>query len=597
MMTENVSGGEFLIRAVAWEDTFIPEEFTKENTAIAKSVKEFIAGEIQSRGDDVEHVNNALSRELMLKAGEIGLLAADIPEEYDGMALDKVSSLIISDCLGQSAGSFSITELNHTGIGTLPLAFFGTEDQKKRYLPGLSSGQMVGAFGLTEPDAGSDALNARTTAVLSEDGKHYILNGSKCFITNAGFADLIFAFAKVDAKAFTAFIVEFDSDGISTDAEEVKMGMKGTSTRTVNFNNVKVPVENVLGEVGKGHVVALNALNMGRFKVGAVCVGNARGTFTEAVKYASQRVQFGQPICEFGLIKEKIGEMATRVFAGESMMYRTAGVIDRMIRKEGDTSAEDIGRVTAAALSEYLIECSIMKIFGSEIQGFVADESIQIFGGYGYIYENPAELAYRNARINRIWEGTNEINRITITNTLLKRAAQGRLDLKTDPAALSNDFENLMPVSECDPDALETQKDMLNIAKTITLNLINEASNRFNGDLRPHQELAGIFSDMLIEIYAFESAYLRACKMNSNQKEKNKDTALQITKVLSIRLFDTLQSLSFRALPAMQAGKSYAEKQLSIGRLLSPPLIDTIAINRQIADKCVKKKGYPFKII
>lgn len=597
MMTENVSGGEFLIRAVAWEDTFIPEEFTKENTAIAKSVKEFIAGEIQSRGDDVEHVNNALSRELMLKAGEIGLLAADIPEEYDGMALDKVSSLIISDCLGQSAGSFSITELNHTGIGTLPLAFFGTEDQKKRYLPGLSSGQMVGAFGLTEPDAGSDALNARTTAVLSEDGKHYILNGSKCFITNAGFADLIFAFAKVDAKAFTAFIVEFDSDGISTDAEEVKMGMKGTSTRTVNFNNVKVPVENVLGEVGKGHVVALNALNMGRFKVGAVCVGNARGTFTEAVKYAGQRVQFGQPICEFGLIKEKIGEMATRVFAGESMMYRTAGVIDRMIKKEGDTSAEDIGRVTAAALSEYLIECSIMKIFGSEIQGFVADESIQIFGGYGYIYENPAELAYRNARINRIWEGTNEINRITITNTLLKRAAQGRLALKTDPAALSNDFENLMPVTESDPDALETQKDMLNIAKTITLNLINEASNRFNGDLRPHQELAGIFSDMLIEIYAFESAYLRACKMNSNQKEKNKDTALQITKVLSIRLFDTLQSLSFRALPAMQAGKSYAEKQLSIGRLLSPPLIDTIAINRQIADKCVKKKGYPFKII
>jgi alkylation response protein AidB-like acyl-CoA dehydrogenase len=596
-MTETVSGGEFLIKTIAWEDTFIPEEFTKENRAIAKSVKEFIAGEIQSRGDEVEHVNNALSRELMLKAGEIGLLAADIPEEYDGMALDKISSLIISDSLGQGAGSFSITELNHTGIGTLPLAFFGTEDQKKRYLPGLCSGEMIGAFGLTEPEAGSDALNARTTAVLSEDGKHYILNGSKCFITNAGFADLIFAFAKVDAKAFTAFIVEFDSDGFSTDAEEVKMGMKGTSTRTVNFNNVKVPVENVLGEVGKGHVVALNALNMGRFKVGAVCVGNARGTFTEAVKYAGQRVQFGQPICEFGLIKEKIGEMAARVFAGESMMYRTAAAIDRMIKREGDTSAEDIGRVTAAALSEYLIECSIMKIFGSEIQGFVADESIQIFGGYGYIYENPAELAYRNARINRIWEGTNEINRITITNTLLKRAAQGHLALKTDSAASSNDFENLAPVSESDADALETQKDMLNIAKTIALDLIGDAGSRFDWDLRPHQELAGIFSDMLIEIYAFESVYLRACKMNSNQKEKNRDTALQITKVLSIRLFDRLRSLAFRALPAMHTGKSYAEKQSSIGRLLSPPPVDTIAINRQIADTCVQKKGYPFKII
>jgi alkylation response protein AidB-like acyl-CoA dehydrogenase len=596
-MSENMNGGHFLIKSTSETVIFTPEDFTKENKAIAKSVKEFIAGEIQSRGDDVEHVNNALSRELMLKAGEIGLLAADIPEEYDGMALDKVSSLIISDSLGQSAGSFAITELNHTGIGTLPLAFFGTEDQKRRYLPGLSSGRMIGAFGLTEPDAGSDALNARTTAVLSEDGKHYILNGSKCFITNAGFADLIFAFAKVDAKDFTAFIVEFDSDGISTDAEEVKMGMKGTSTRTVNFNNVKVPVENVLGEVGKGHVVALNALNMGRFKVGAVCVGNARSTLTEAVKYASQRVQFGLPICEFGLIKEKIGEMASLVFAGESMMYRTAGVIDRMIKKEGDPSAEDIGRVTAAALSEYLIECSIMKIFGSEVQGFVADESVQIFGGYGYIYENPAELSYRNARINRIWEGTNEINRITIINTLLKRAGQGRLPLKTDAAAMSNDLESLVPVTASDADALETQKDMLNIAKVITLDLIRDASNRFNGDLRPHQELAGIFSDMLIEIYAFESAYLRACKMNANQKEKNKDTALQITKVLSARLFDRLRSLAFRALPALHTGNAYAEKQSAIARLLSPPLVDTIALNRQIADKCVQKKGYPFKII
>jgi alkylation response protein AidB-like acyl-CoA dehydrogenase len=596
-MTENMNGGHFLIQSTSETAIFTPEDFTRENKAIAKSVKEFIAGEILSRGDEVEHVNNELSRELMRKAGEIGLLAADIPEEYDGMALDKVSSLIISDILGQGAGSFAITELNHTGIGTLPLAFFGTEDQKNRYLPGLCSGELIGAFGLTEPDAGSDALNPSTTAVLSEDGKYYILNGSKCFITNAGFADLIFAFAKVDAKAFTAFIVEFDAEGISTDAEEVKMGMKGTSTRTVNFNNVKVPVENVLGEVGKGHVVALNALNMGRFKVGAVCVGNARRTFSEAVKYAGQRVQFGQPICEFGLIKEKIAEMAARVFAGESMMYRTAGVIDRMIKNEGDISAQDIGRVTAAALAEYLIECSIMKIFGSEIQGFVADESVQIFGGYGYIYENPAELSYRNARINRIWEGTNEINRITIINTLLKRAARGRLPLKADAASISNDFGSLMPVAENDPDALVTQKDMLNIAKTLTLDLIGDAINRFNGDLGPHQELAGIFSDMRIEIYAFESAYLRTCKINANQKRKYKDTALQISKVLSVRLFDRLRSLAFRALPAMKAGKSYAQTQSSIGRLLSPPSVDTIAITRQIADSCVQKKGYPFKII
>ena len=596
-MTNNPLGGEFLTRSMAAEDIFIPEEFTKEHKAIAKTVKEFVAGEIQSRGDEVEHVNNQLSRELMQKAGEIGLLAADIPEAYDGMALDKISSLIISDILGQGAGSFTITELNHTGIGTLPLAFFGTELQKQQYLPGLSTGRLIGAFGLTEPDAGSDALNARTTAVLSTDGTHYNLNGSKCFITNAGFADLIFTFAKVDGQAFTAFIVEFNTDGVSTDAEEVKMGMKGTSTRTVNYNNVQVPVENVLGEVGKGHVVALNALNMGRFKVGAVCVGNARGTLTEAVKYAKQRVQFNQPICEFGLIKAKIADMCMRVFAGESMMYRTASMIDRMIANQGGKSVEDVGRVTAAALSEYLIECSIMKVFGSEVQGFVADESIQIFGGYGYIYENPAELSYRNGRINRIWEGTNEINRITITSTLVKRSAQGRLSISAEPSALKKGYKDHTPVTVDDPNTLISQKEMLRLAKTITLSLINAACDRFNGDLRPHQEIAGIISDMLIEIYAFESAFLRTSKIGASKKGQNQATAMQITKVLSVQLFETLRSLAFRGLPAVLDDKACSDAQASIGKLMTPPPIDTIAISRQLADVCIKKKGYPFKII
>ncbi len=595
-MADHILGGEFLMRSIEAEESFIPEEFSKEHKAIAKTVNEFVAGEIQSRGDEIEHVNNDLSRELMRKAGEIGLLAADIPEEYDGMALDKISSLIISDVLGQGAGSFTITELNHTGIGTLPVAFFGTKAQKLKYLPGLCSGELIGAFGLTEPNAGSDALNAQTTAVLSEDESHYVINGSKCFITNAGFADLIFTFARIDGKAFTAFIVEFNSEGISTDAEEVKMGMKGTSTRTVNFKDVHVPVENVLGEVGKGHVVALNALNMGRFKVGAVCVGNARSTFTEAVKYAKQRVQFNRPICEFGLIKEKIGEMVTRVFAGESMMYRTAYMIDCKIKNAGGHAAEDAGRVTAAALSEYLIECSIMKIFGSEVQGFVADESIQIFGGYGYIYENPAELSYRNSRINRIWEGTNEINRVTIANTLLKRSAQGRLSLETDAVELLSGFKDVEPVRADDPNSLESQKEMLKIAKTITLSLFHATVDRVDGDLRPHQELSGILSDMLIEIYAFESAYLRACKLLSIQKAKNSRIALPIAKILSIRLFDKLRSLSFRALPAVMDAEACFEVQSTLAKLLLSPPIDTIAMNRNIADICIKKKGYPIKL-
>jgi len=586
-MTYKIAGGDFLTRPTAVEDVFIPEEFTKEHKAIANTVKEFIAGEIKSRGDEIEHVNNDLSRELMQKAGEIGLLAADIPETYDGMALDKISSLIISDVLGEGAGSFTITELNHTGIGTLPLAFFGSEDQKQRYLPGLSSGELIGAFGLTEPDAGSDALNAQTTAVLSEDGIHYILNGSKTFITNAGFADLIFTFAKVDGKAFTAFIVEFDSPGISTDAEEVKMGMKGTSTRTVIFNNVKVPKENVLGDVGRGHVVALNALNMGRFKVGAVCVGSARGTFTEAVRYAAQRVQFGQSISKFGLIKEKIADMAAKLFVGESMMYRTADLIDAMIKQTNETDL-GVGQATADALREYMIECSIMKIYGSEIQGFVADESVQIFGGYGYIYENPAELAYRNARINRIWEGTNEINRITIANAVMKRWGNGQSDRKVD-------LSRFAPITDDDPETLDSQTKMLGLAKAVAQHCIDSVYRFFDGDLREQQELAGIVSDMMIEIYAFESAYLRACKLGLKKHQRSEGVAGQIAKVLSVKLFDRLRSLADRAMPSLTEGSGFFEMYSTIGSLLTKPPLDTIALNRQIADHCVQKKGYPFR--
>jgi alkylation response protein AidB-like acyl-CoA dehydrogenase len=595
-MAETQAGGQFMTGSVASEDTFIPEDFTREHKAIAKTVRDFVAGEIQSRGDDIEQVNNELSRELMEKAGELGLLSADIPEEYDGMALDKISSLIISDGLGQGAGSFTITELNHTGIGTLPLAFFGTQDQKEKYLAGLSTGKLIGAFGLTEPDAGSDALNARTTAVLSQDGRYYILNGTKAFITNAGFADLIFTFAKVDGTAFTAFIVEFASEGLTVDAEEVKMGMKGTSTRSVIFNNVKVPVENVLGEVGKGHVVALNALNMGRFKVGAVCVGNARGTFNEAVKYAVKRVQFGRPICDFGLISEKIAAMASRLFAGESMMYRTAHWMDRMI-KTANPAPDAIGRVTAAALEEYLIECSIMKVFGSEMLGFVADESVQIFGGYGYIYENPAELSFRNARINRIWEGTNEINRITIIGTFIRRISSGRLKPEMNSRQPFQILEGLKPVSMDDPETLIAQETMLSIARSVACCLISAAGKRYQGDLRPHQEVAGILSDMIIEIYACESAYLRAYKLAANKKEPNQMPALLIAKVLSVRLFDTLRSLTARILPAIIDSGEFSKRLALIYSLLMPPSIDTIAMNRRIAEFCVKKKGYPFKIM
>jgi alkylation response protein AidB-like acyl-CoA dehydrogenase len=360
-------GGIFIVRDMSFQEVFTPEDFTNEHQDIAKAIEGFIRGEIISRGEEIERLNNELSRELMRKCGEFGFLGIDISEKYGGMELDKISSAIISEKFGYGAGSFAITELNHTGIGTLPVALFGTAEQKEKYLPGLISGKMIGAFALTEPQAGSDALNSLTTATLTTDGKYYLINGNKQFITNAGFADVVFTYAKVDGKFFTAFILEQEWEGISIDDEEEKMGWHGTSTRAYHFDNVKVPVENVLGEVGKGHVVALNALNMGRYKVGAVCIGSAKRAFDEAVKYAKQRVQFGRPICEFGMIKEKIARMGIRIFAAESMMYRTAGLIQAEL--EGlDMSSDEVGIRTGKALQEYLIECSINKIYGSETE-------------------------------------------------------------------------------------------------------------------------------------------------------------------------------------------------------------------------------------
>jgi len=496
---KTANGGAFLLQNIAFQETFMPEDFTNEHKDIAKAVEDFIKGEIISRGDEIEVLNNELSIELMRKAGELGFLGIDIPEKFGGMALDKITSAIVSEKFGYGAGSFSVTELNHTCIGTLPLALFGTKTQKEKYLPGLSSGKLIGAFGLTEPEAGSDALNPLTTATLSEDGKHYLLNGSKQFITNAGFADIIFTYAKVDGKYFTAFIVEQNLKGVSIDEEEEKMGMHGTSTRAYHFDNVKVPIENVLGEVGRGHVVALNALNMGRYKVGAVCIGSAKASFDEAVKYAKQRLQFGRPICEFGLIKEKISEMAIRLFSAESMTYRTAGLIQAKLENL-DMNSDDAGFKTVEALEEYIIECSINKIYGSETEDYVIDEEVQIFGGYGYIHGNHPELAYRNARINRIWEGTNEINRIVIVNTLIRRMTKGTFDLMSTFHQVSDDIEKLEPVSSDNPENLNTQIKLIELAKKIGLLVIGIAHNKYKKSIRDEQELIGMISNILIEI-------------------------------------------------------------------------------------------------
>jgi len=588
-----VGGAMFLLEDISFQEIFTPEDFTSEHKDIAKALEDFIKGEIISRDEEIETINNELSRELMRKAGELGFLGIDIPEKYGGMELDKISSAIVAERFGYGAGSFAVTEFNHTGIGTLPVALFGTEEQKEKYLPGLSSGKLVGAFGLTEPEAGSDALNPLTTATLTEDGKYYLLNGSKQFITNAGFADIVFTYAKVDGKLFTAFIVEQNWEGVSLDEEEEKMGMHGTSTRAYHFDNVKVPVENVLGEVGRGHVVALNALNMGRYKVGAACIGDAKAAFDEAVKYAKQRVQFGRPICEFGLIKEKISQMAIRLFASESMMFRTAGLIQAKL--EGlDMGSDDAGIRTAGALEEYLIECSINKIYGSETEDYVVDEEVQIFGGYGYIHGNHPELAYRNARINRIWEGTNEINRLVIVNTLMRRATKGTFDLMPAFQRLSEEIEKLEPVGSDEPNRLDAQMRLIQMAKKIILFVFGMAYEMHGKGLREEQELIGIMSDMIIEVYANESVLLRSQKMLNGKKPEKATISVIMTKVLFHDSLERIGFLATRALEAMEDGELLERHIKMIRRLMVSPPINTVTLRRDIADEMIRYGRYFF---
>jgi alkylation response protein AidB-like acyl-CoA dehydrogenase len=588
-----VGGAMFLLEDVSFQEVFTPEDFTSEHKDVTKAIEDFIKGEIISRGEEIETINNELSRELMRKAGDLGFLGIDIPEKYGGMELDKISSAIVAERFGYGAGSFAVTEFNHTGIGTLPVALFGTEEQKEKYLPGLSSGKLVGAFGLTEPEAGSDALNPLTAATLTEDGKYYLLNGSKQFITNAGFADIVFTYAKVDGKLFTAFIVEQNWEGVSLDEEEEKMGMHGTSTRAYHFDNVKVPVENVLGEVGRGHVVALNALNMGRYKVGAACIGDAKRAFDEAVKYAKQRVQFGRPICEFGLIKEKISQMVIRLFASDSMMYRTAGLIQAKL--EGlDMGSDDAGIRTAEALEEYLIECSINKIYGSETEDHVIDEEVQIFGGYGYIKGNHPELAYRNARINRIWEGTNEINRLVIVNTLMRRATKGTFDLMLAFERVSDVIEKLGPIDSDEPNRLDAQKKLIQMAKKTILFVFGMAYERHGKELREEQELIGIISDMIIEVYAIESVLLRSQKMLDGKKPEKATIPAKMTKVLFHDSLERIGFLATRALETIEDGELLGRHIKMIRRLMVSPPINTVTLRRDIADEMIRYGRYFF---
>jgi alkylation response protein AidB-like acyl-CoA dehydrogenase len=590
---KHIKGGEFLIESISPQEIFTPEDFTEEQRLIAKAVTEFVVGEVQPVADDIEEKKEGLVPSLLKKAGELGFLSGDISEEYGGQELDKVSVILMMEKLSQGGGSFMASYGVHTGAGSLPIVFFGNKDQKRRYLPKMATGETIAAYALTEPEAGSDALNSKTTATLSPDGKYYILNGRKQFITNAGIAGTFVTYAKVNGEKFTSFIVERNYEGVSVDEEENKMGMKGSSTRSVIFTDVKVPVENLLGEIGRGHIVALNVLNIARFSLGAGCLGGSKSALQEAVTYAKQRVQFGRPIAEFGLIKQKIGEMAIRCFIMESMVYRTGGLTDLILRPI-DLHAEDVGIQMAKGIEEYAIEDSINKIFCSEMSGYVIDEAVQIHGGYGYIHEYPVERGYRDARISRIVEGTNEINRLLIMDMLTKRAMKNRLPVLDAAQKVANELPTLQPKVEMDDEKLSLQKEMVKMSKKIALLVTGAAVQKYMMQLAEEQEILGLISDMVIEVFAMESGLLRALKTMEKFKDEKCQIQKAIVKVYVNEAFDRVESFAKQAFAAIAEGDTLRTQLSALEKITRFTPINTVTLRREIVGVVIKVGRYPF---
>jgi len=584
-------GGEFLITDALPEEVFTPEDFSKEQRLIAQSAEEFGVGEVASRREELEELNPELVKSLLKKAGELGFLGVDMPEDFGGSELDKISSALVNEYISQGVSGFSVAYAVQTGIGSLPIVLFGTPEQKKRYLPKLATGEMIGAYALTEPEHGSDALGAKTTAVLSEDGKHYILNGQKQFISNAGFADLFLTYAQIDGTQFTSFVVERSWDGVSVDEEEKKMGVHGSSTRAVIYQDVKVPVENVLGEIGRGHVVALNTLNVGRYKLGAIAVGSSKLLISEAVKYAKTRIQFGKPICEFGLIKHKIAEMVIKTYVVESMVYRTSGLLDLAL--EGiDPSKEDAGQETGDAVRKYALECSINKVFGSEVMDSVADECVQIMGGYGYIQDNPVESAYRDSRINRIWEGTNEINRLLIVDMLMRSALKGELPLLDEIKKVTGELLSIRPTMGEDEDVLEKERKMVSMAKKIGLLSAGAAAQKYMEKLGNEQEIVALIADIIIEIFAMESAILRTQKKIRKEGEETSKIALAVTRVYINDSFPRVDMMARQIFAAISEGEELRTQLMALRKLARYTPINTISLRREIAESTIPVARY-----
>lgn len=575
-----IKGGSFLIEEGDASRVYTPEDYTSEQKMIAKTTDEFVENEVLPQVEYLEKHEFDRSVKLLKQAGELGLLGADVPEEYGGLGLDKITSALIAEKMSR-AGGFSITHGAHVGIGSLPIVLFGTEEQKQAYLPALAVGEKIAAYALTEPGSGSDALGARTTARLNAEGTHYVLNGEKQWITNAGFADVFVVYAKIDGDKFSAFIVEREFPGVSVGPEEKKMGIKSSSTRTLILEDALVPKENVLGEIGKGHVIAFNILNIGRYKLGVGAVGAGKRALEITSQYVNQRQQFKTPIAKFSLTQEKLATMASKLYATESSVYRTVGLFEDHMGQLSEEQQKD-GKQIAASIAEYAIECSLNKVFATEALDYIVDEGVQLHGGYGFMSEYEIERLYRDSRINRIFEGTNEINRLLVPGTYLRKALKGELPLLQKAQTLQEELMMLMP-QEVGNEPLDQEKMLVQNGKKIALLLLGLAAQKYGKELEKEQEILVNISDMISNVYAMESTVLRTEKAISKTGVDQNSLKLKYTQVFCQEAFNRIEADAKETLIGVEQGDMLRVMLSSLRKLTRYTPINVISVKREVA--------------
>jgi alkylation response protein AidB-like acyl-CoA dehydrogenase len=587
-----IKGGEFLIAEPRASEVFTPEDFGEEQRRLADTVDHFAAREVLPNADRIENHDFALVTSLLKRAGDLGLLMIDVPEEYGGLEFDKATSALVAEKISVYSG-FACAFVIHTGMGTIPLVYYGTKEQKEKYLGRIITGDLITAYCLSEPDSGSDALGARTSAVLSADGREYVLNGTKQFITNGGIAGLYTIFAKVDRERFTAFLVERSFPGVTAGPEEKKLGIRGSSTTQVVLEDARVPVENVLGEVGKGHKIAFNILNIGRFKLGAAVTGTAKAAFAEGARYANARRQFGVRIATFGAIREKIADGVADIFRSESIVYRVAGLLDHRLEAIEKGTADYYG-LYRKGIEEYAVECAIAKIYCSEALSRIADEALQIHGGYGFIQEYPVERFYRDARINPIYEGTNEINRLLVSGTLLKRAMRGEIDLMPGIMKAAETLKAGVPASPVKTAPFDAERVLLANLKSVFLAVSGSAVRKHMEKLRDEQEILMALADAVIGIFALESAVLRAVKAAATHPGSRAETMAAAVKVCACQAAAAVFEAAARAASYVEEGKRLAGLVERIGMFCRYDATGLLAAKRSLAAAAFEAERYIF---